>query len=718
MNIQRDITDDRLCILTFDRPDSSTNLFDRPTLEELGHQLDFVTRESSLRGVVFMTAKDRVFLAGADVTGLVKGVDPDELRSFIELGQSTFTRVADLKIPSVAAIHGACLGGGYELCLACDYRIATPDDVTRIGLPEVTLGILPAWGGSTRLPHLIGVSKALDMILTGEIVSAREARENGMVDLVAPREYLRRGASDFVERGKPHGPLSLGRSMLSPFLGSAVAPAARTKLKQRTRGHYPAPEKALEIVTRSGSVRHEQDSLMRERDAVLELAGTETCKNLVRLFFLRERSKKLTPEAFPGVFTGKEKQTEEKKGAPGATIDSLSTIAVIGAGVMGAGITQWLTTRGFRVMLWDVDNLALAAGMQRVSKLLEKAVNRQILSKIEARDAMDRISPVTDGVPLHRVDLVIEAAAERIEVKKKIFAELDREVGPNAILATNTSALSISEIAAATQNPHRVIGLHFFNPVHKMPLVEVGVGKETSRETGAAALRFVQRIGKLPVLVKDSPGFVVNRILVPYLLEAGRYFERGAKIQDVDEAMLQFGMPMGPLRLIDEIGADVAANVADSLTESLGERLPPTPSILQRLIDAGLLGKKSGHGFYDHNHKEPLPNDGIVRFRSTESISDFDYSELMRRMSMLMIAEAARCVEDGIVAGPDDIDFAMVMGAGFAPFRGGPLRFADKLGLKLVVDELNKFAATAGAAFVPCDLLVQKAAQDQRFYAD
>jgi 3-hydroxyacyl-CoA dehydrogenase/enoyl-CoA hydratase/3-hydroxybutyryl-CoA epimerase len=680
------------CILTFDRPGSSANIFDSATLEELNENLGVIEREA--KAVVFASAKPAIFIAGADLDAL-ENLGPDDLRRFIQLGQEVFSRIAALPIPTVAAIHGACVGGGYELALACRRRIATRHRATKIGLPETQLGILPAWGGSTRLPRLIGVPVALDIILNGKTLPAKAALRKGMIDDIAPRELLLAVALEWIRK---HGHES--RPQRSPlkdrFAALIAAPVARRKMELKSRGHYPALPKALEAVTLgvTGSI---EDSLRRERAFVLELAATPECHNLLRVFHLQERARKLR---IPDV---------EKPAA-------IAHAAVIGAGVMGSGIAQWLSSRGLRVLMRDIDPQRVADGMSRIAALYAAAVKRRILDKTEARDGMDRISPAATETPLAGIDLVIEAAVEKMDLKKRIFARLDASAPPHALLATNTSALSITDLASAMQRPERVVGIHFFNPVHKMQLVEVVTGERTSPETAATAVRFAQKIGKLPVVVRDSPGFLVNRILLPYLIEAGDLFAQGASADDVDAAMLDFGMPMGPLRLADEVGLDVAEDVARTLAAAFPGRMH-IPQVIVRMLQAGMLGKKSGRGFYLYAKSGETPNPGAIRYRDPGAGAAPDRMAMQRRMVLLMVNEAARCLEEKIVAEPADVDFGMIMGTGFAPFRGGPLRYADSLGIRFVTEALREEATRSGAHFTPCDLLQEMTKTNTKFYA-
>ncbi|MEO6787907.1 MAG: 3-hydroxyacyl-CoA dehydrogenase NAD-binding domain-containing protein, partial [Chthoniobacteraceae bacterium] len=408
------------------------------------------------------------------------------------------------------------------------------------------------------------------------------------------------------------------------------------------------------------------------------------------VFFLQEHAKKSSAPAGP----------------------KIEHAAVIGAGVMGSGIAQWLATRGLRVLLRDVDPPRVAAGMAGISRLLADGVRHHSLTEHEARTAMDRITPAATEIPMRGVDIVVEAAVEKMGVKKTIFQRLDELTREDAVLATNTSALSVTELASSTRHPQRVVGVHFFNPVHKMQLVEVIVGDATAPEVAQRAVQFVQRIGKLPVVVRDRPGFLVNRILLPYLSEAGELFAAGADPIAIDEAMLDFGMPMGPLRLADEVGVDIAADVATTLAAAFPNRMR-VPAILARMIAAGMLGRKCGAGFYRHSSGgEPTINPAALALRPAGTMP----ANLGERLALLMVNEAAACLGESVAASAGDIDLAMVMGTGWAPFRGGPLRYADSLGAQRVFDTLSKLAETAGSQYAPCALIAELAKTGGRFH--
>ncbi len=717
--IQREVLGDGVCVLTFDTPGSSANVFNTATLNELNAHLTAIELDDRVRSVVLLSAKPAIFIAGADLHALSSALDsPAEVPSpglvdFIALGQRVFVHLASLRIPTVAAVHGACVGGGMEVSLACDYRIASTDKSTKLGLPETQLGILPAWGGCTRLPKLIGLPAALDLILKGKVVPARKALKLGLVDSVVPKERLLDMARQLIRRGKRSTATSPRQFVTTNrLIARMMLPFVRAKLMRETYGHYPAVLQALEVICHNVGDTLE-NSLQRERDAIEVLATTEACRNLMRLFFLQERAKKVRDETGyslrPPARSAKQPVTESLRLAP------IKQTAVIGAGVMGAGIAQWLSSHKMPVILRNVAPDQVGRGMSTIQKLYREATKRHVMTPLEAQKGLDLIRPAATEVPLRDVDLVIEAAVEKMDLKKAIFRKLAETSGPNTILATNTSALSVSEIAAATNAPERVVGIHFFNPVHRMQLVEVVVGHQTDPVVLDRTVRFVQQIGKLPVVVSDSPGFLVNRILMPYLMEAATLFMAGASIEDIDGAMLEFGMPMGPLRLVDEVGLDVAHHVAETLSYHFQDRMH-TPAILNEMTAAGLLGRKTEHGFYHHQMKQAAPNEAVKMFQEPLWAARLSREALQRRMVLLMINEAARCLEEEVVTAPEDVDFAMVMGTGFAPFLGGPLRYADTLGIEHVVKALQQECDAHSPYFAPCALLQRKLSKGETFY--
>jgi 3-hydroxyacyl-CoA dehydrogenase / enoyl-CoA hydratase / 3-hydroxybutyryl-CoA epimerase len=692
--IRREIGDDHVCVLTFDRPESGANIFDAVTLDELNQHLVFLENAASLRGVVIASAKKSIFIAGADLKTLLEQARNGGMRTFIAKGQRILNRLAELKIPTVAAIHGACAGGGYEVSLACDYRVASDDAATRIGLPETTLGLIPAWGGCTRLPRLIGAEKAAEVILKGKLYSAQEALKLGLVDEVAARDQL----------------LDRARQKLRD---KKRKPSAAPKMDQEIpapHDHNPAPARALEVIKKGLSASTEQ-SLALELDAIVELGKTESTQNLIRNFFLAEKYKK-------GRSTAASKVVHA---------------AVIGAGVMGSGIAQWLSSRGVTVILRDIAREQIDYGLANIEKTYADAVKRGLMTEEKAKEGRARIVASTAPMELRDVQIVIEAASEKIEIKKEIFRELAMQAGPKTIIATNTSALPISRLADATVSPEHVIGLHFFNPVSRMKLVEVVIAKQTSDDTRERTLVFARQVGKLPVLVRDSPGFLVNRVLFPYLLDAAELFESGLDADKIDNALVQWGMPMGPLRLIDEIGIDITVDIGNTLEKAYGRR-DHVPTVLIWLREQRMLGRKTGAGFYKFEGKTQTANDSLAQWRRALHgepegaegpnippdrhrdprlrLSDED---LAPRLIFLMVNEAARCVEEKVVDSPEDADYGMILGTGFAPFRGGPLRFTEHFGLKKIVEEMQQLARSE-EKFLPCEILKKHARDGTKFY--
>ena len=694
--IRSEIDDDHICLLTFDRPDSGANIFDAATLNDLNEHVDLIEHDASLRGLIITSAKKSIFIAGADLKTLLKQAHPGEMRDFIAHGQRILNRIAVFKIPTVAAIHGACAGGGYEITLTCDHRIATDDPATRIGLPETTLGLIPAWGGCARLPRLIGAERAAEVILKGKLYSAQEALKLGLVDEVASRDQLLQAARKKLRDGK-----RAARSV----------PRIEREIPTPRETGNPAPVRALEVIKRglAGSI---DQALALELDAIVDLGKSESTQNLIRNFFLNDKY---------------------RKGTSKVSAQKVVHAAVIGAGVMGSGIAQWLSSHGVTVILRDIAREQIDRGLATIEKTYADAVKRGLMSEKKAKEGRARIVASTAPMELRDVQFVIEAASEKIEIKKEIFCELAMQAGPKTIVATNTSALPVGELADATVSPEHVIGLHFFNPVSRMKLVEVVIGKQTSDETRERTLAFARQVGKLPVIVRDSPGFLVNRVLFPYLLDAAELFESGLNTDKIDNALVQWGMPMGPLRLIDEIGVDITIDIGNTLEKAYGRR-DHVPAILLWLRDGQMLGRKSGAGFYKYEGKIQSTSESLTRWRrglhgdpegAEGPVIPPDRhrdpglrpneTELAHRLVFLMVNEAARCLEEKVVASPEDADYGMILGTGFAPFRGGPLRFAEHFGIEKVAQEMERLAQTDDK-FAPCEILKKHAREGTKFY--
>ncbi|MEX0907115.1 MAG: 3-hydroxyacyl-CoA dehydrogenase NAD-binding domain-containing protein, partial [Gemmatimonadota bacterium] len=699
-----EISGDGVAWLVFDRPDSKVNILTSGVMARLDALLGEAEQAAAggrMRALVVRSGKDGSFIAGADVAEIVAITDPAEATRAAARGQQVFRRLENLPIPTVAAVDGTCLGGGLELILACDARIASDRRETKFGLPEVKLGIIPGFGGTTRLPRLIGLRNALAMILTGANVSARKAQRTGLISermhAAVLYERARVLALDLAERGRSEGgkrPL-VSRVLDDTAVGRRIVlRQARRQVMKETRGHYPAPLRALDVVRRSKKLPLDE-ALAIEAEALGELVVTDISKNLIHVFHLLEGAKKAGPR-LPAA--------ERPR--------NVQRVAVLGAGTMGGGIAQLLAYRDLDVRLKDISAVALGLGLKHARQMFDRLVKRGRLERRDAERHMDAIAPTLDYTGFGTVDLVIEAVVERMDVKKQVLRETESHVGPDCVLTTNTSSLSITEMQAALERPALFAGMHFFNPVHRMPLVEVIRGAQTSDACVAAVVAVTKRLDKTPVVVNDGPGFLVNRILAPYLNEAGWLLADGASIEQVDRVLRRFGMPMGALRLLDEVGLDVARHAGAVMAEAFGERLRPPPT-MTALEQTKLLGRKGGRGFYVYEDgREKGVNEAIYTDLAPalpQKRIELPEQEILDRALLAMVNEAARVLEDGIVATAEEVDLGMITGTGFPPFRGGLLRWADSLGTEEVLRRLEQLSARHGARFAPAPLIPEPA---------
>jgi 3-hydroxyacyl-CoA dehydrogenase/enoyl-CoA hydratase/3-hydroxybutyryl-CoA epimerase len=698
--------------ITFDDPERRMNVLTEAVMRRLAEAVAEsaeAAREGRLKVLVVRSGKPDSFIAGADVDAIAALEDPMEAQEAVRRGQEVYSRVASLPVPTVAAVHGVCVGGGTELALACRHRVLSDSRKTRVGLPEVQLGILPAWGGTTRLPRLVGLQAALDMLLTGRLVDARKARRIGFADEVVPAELFVEKVAD-VALGLATGaavPSRPRRGAVTRFMDEnplgrrVVLAAARTRVRRSTGGHYPAPLRILEVLRDhlGGTV---EASLDAEAGAAAELIVSPECKNLVHVFHLREAAKKGPALADPS-----------------ARAMPVESLAVLGAGVMGGGIAQLAASRGVRVRMKDIRHDAVTGGLRHARELFDGAVARHRLSRREAAQRMELIGGGLDWTGFAAADLVVEAVVERMDVKRAVLAETESKVSASCVVATNTSSLSVDAMADALRAPGRFCGMHFFNPVDRMPLVEVVRGARTSDGTVATVYALALALDKVPVVVRDGPGFLVNRILGPYLNEAGYLLGDGATVQEIDAGAKAFGMPMGPLRLIDEVGIDVSTHAGASLHEALGERLTPAPALVA-LAATGRLGRKGGRGFYVYEKGKEKGVDQTVYAELGASVpttrGGVDQLRVRRRLVGQMINEAARLLEEGVVRRAADVDLAMIMGTGFPPFRGGLLRFADSLHPRGVLDRVEALHEQYGSRFAPAPLIEELARTDRLFY--
>jgi len=655
--------DDGIVWLTLDKPGTSTNVLSRVVLQELGAHL-MTLAAAPPRGLVVRSGKRGGFIAGADVKEFTVLRDAEEGFELARSGQRVLDQLEELGCPTVAAIQGFALGGGLELALACQYRVAVGDASLALGLPEVQLGIHPGFGGTVRSVRLLGVRPAMEVMLTGRAVRADKALRIGLVDRLVPASELESTARELVLRAPPRrtAPLTerlLGLPLLRPLVRSALL---RQLAGRARREHYPAPYAIVELWSRYGA--HGEAAYLAEARSIAELFRTETARNLVRVFLLQDRLKAL--------------------GAKGGA--SFERVHVIGAGVMGGDIAAWCALRGLQVTLQDRAAEFVEPALQRARELFA----RRLRDPAQAALASGRLRAdvAGDGVP--EADVVIEAIFESLNAKRELYATLEPRMKPEALLATNTSSLMLEPLAARLARPERLVGLHFFNPVAQMPLVEVVHSRQSDATIVQGALNFTRRLDKVPLPCRSAPGFVVNRVLMPYLNEAMFAAQEGIALATIDDAAVRFGMPVGPIELADIVGLDTASHVGEIIASELG-RAAPDLTRLKQLVAAKKLGRKSGEGFYawrDGKAVKP-PAQGAIP------------PELEDRLILAMVNEAVACLRDTVVAEPDLLDVAVILGTGFAPFRGGPIAYARQRGIATVIARLRQLAGRYGSRFLP-----------------
>jgi 3-hydroxyacyl-CoA dehydrogenase/enoyl-CoA hydratase/3-hydroxybutyryl-CoA epimerase len=700
---------DGVAIASYDQPGSPVNTLNTrvgPVFEQI---FAHVEADTNLSGLVLVSAKVDSWIAGADIDELQKISSAEQGEALSRAGQQLLDRLATFGKPVVAAMHGAALGGGLEVALACRHRIATEHPKTVFALPEVQLGLIPGAGGTQRLPRLVGLQSALDMILTGKNIRAKKAWQMGLVhELVHPailhdvavrrvREIARGAVPALRARPQTTATVLLEDNALGRKL---IFRKARETVIKKTRGLYPAPLAALDVV-QIGYTDGLAAGYAAEAARFGALTVSPECRQLAYLFFATTALKKDSGVA------------AESRVAPRA----IRKVGLLGAGFMGAGIASVAVQAGTPVRLKDASLDRIAAGYKAVRDVVRERLRKRQITKLQFDDTMSLVSGTTDYRGFANVDLVIEAVFEDLAVKHQVLRDV-QEAAPLAIFASNTSTIPIREIARAAAHPERVLGMHFFSPVHKMPLLEVIVTPETSAETIVTAVAYGKQLGKTVIVVQDGAGFYVNRILSPYLNEAGRLLDQGAAIDAIDDAMVRFGFPVGPLTLLDEVGLDIAGKSGPIMAAAFGERMQP-PVSLRQVIESGRLGRKAKKGFYryDDEGKRTGVDDTVYAMtpagatRSTAAIAD-----LQRRCVLPMLNEAVRCLEDGIIRSPRDGDIGAVFGIGFPPFLGGPFRYIDTLGADVVVRQLEEMEARHPGRFRPARLLVNHADSGRRFH--
>ena len=692
-------------------PRRPLNVLDQTAMKELKSIVAELESRPDIRLVVFRSDKESGFLAGADVSVIAGIESPEEAISLLREGQELFARIERLPMPTLAVIHGPCLGGGLEWALACTHRVARENSSTQIGLPEIKLGLIPGWGGTQRLPKLIGLTESLPMILQAKHRGAKEAERIGLVDQSIPPDTwdadVERFITAILDR---HRRISVRRKRMwmnrlldsNPVGRAIVFRNVRKRVRMKAK-QFPALESAIRAIAASYSPRF--DGFAVERDAFAKLIPTPTCRRLLELFFAREKARNA--------------KTWSPQSVSVQHDDPIRKIGVVGGGAMGAGIAQLAAIRGFEVAIKEIDEASAESAEQRIEGLLSDLSRRKRWNRQQHDAVSGRLAVTTDKTHLADADLIIEAVVEREDIKCAVFTEMDHAVKQGAVFATNTSSLSVDRIAEVVRRPEDMAGLHFFNPVHRMELVEVVRGRQTSDATIAKLVGLVRALGKTPVVTSDSPGFLVNRVLFPYLGEAVVMVGEGHDVKAIDKELKKFGMPMGPCELLDRVGLDVALHVAKSLEKTI-PHVQPVIRHLSGMVDGGLLGAKSGTGFYEYvkgKRGEPtLVSDAAGIADPPDDFVSDGLTAIQRRLVYPMLSEAIRCHEERIVQAPWAIDLAMVLGTGFAPHLGGPLHLVDSIGHGRVLQNLCRLRSQLGKRYAPPSSLFASADRGRTFF--
>lgn len=692
---------DGIAVLTLDVPDRPVNVISRAVKDEFNATFERLAAEREVQAVALFSGKPDNFIAGADIEDFLKLSSAAEAERLSAEGQEMLNRVAAFPKPVVVGIHGACVGGGLELALACTYRVATDHRKTQLGLPEVQLGVLPGAGGCQRLPRLIGARAALDIILAGKVERAQKAFKLGIVDELVPLAILRdislaaakRLAGGWRPRRKRPGGLVGWLLDGNPLGRRLVFRMARRQVLRVTGGNYPAPPSALEAV--EYGLRHGvAEGLKREAQLFGRLAVTDVSRKLVQIFFATNELKKDVGVA-----------------------DEVKRLCVVGAGFMGAGIAGTAVAQAnVDVRMKDADLPRVAKGLLAARQILDDRLRRRSITKYEHIRLIALVSGGDSYAGFGRADLVIEAVFEDLQVKQQVLREVEAATPEHTVFASNTSTIPITRIAEAAQRPERVIGMHFFSPVARMPLLEVIPGARTAADTVRTAAAFGRRMGKTVIVAKDTPGFWINRILAPYMNEAGSLLLVGVAIEEIDRLMVQWGFPVGPITLLDEVGLDVAQKASGVLHAAFGDRLVPAPAFAL-LVKEGRLGRKAGKGFYKYaKGKKRGVDPAAYALVGVHPNGGIRPAEILQRLVLTMLNEAARAVGEGVVRSPRDGDIGAIFGFGFPPFRGGPLRHIDDLGAARVTADLERLADRYGERFSPCEVLQDQARRHSKFY--
>jgi len=695
--------DNGVAILSMDVPGESMNTLKAEFGDEISAMLDDIEQDNSIKGVVVISGKRNSFVAGADISMLAACKTAEDATTIAAGGQAVFDRIENMKATFVAAIHGPALGGGLELALACHYRVCTDAPSTQVGLPEVQLGLLPGSGGTQRLPRLIGIQQAMKMMLTGSPARAKQAKKYGIVDEVVPESVLLKVAEQFALKRKPEREAPQ-KGLMNKVLETTgpgrnmMFKKAREATLAKTKGNYPSPGYIIDVIE-TGINDGMKAGLKAEAEAFGKLVMTPESFQLRQIFFATTEMKK-------------------ENGVEGVTPTKMKKVGVLGGGLMGGGIAFVTSTKaGVPVRIKDVRAEGIANAMKYSYDILNKKVKKRFIRNSEMQKQLALLTGTLDYSGYKDIDIVVEAVFEDLDLKQKMVADIEENCKETTIFASNTSSIPITQIAEKAARPENVIGLHYFSPVDKMPLAEVIAHDKTSDDVISSTVEFAKKQGKTPVVVKDGAGFYVNRILAPYMNEAANLILDGEPIEHIDKSLVKFGFPVGPVKLLDEVGIDVGTKIIPFLVEAFGERFT-APSAFDKVLSDGRKGKKNKRGFYDYEGKKPGKevDESIYELLGLSPSSKLSEKEVAERCVLMMLNEAARCLDEGVIRNARDGDIGAIFGIGFPPFLGGPFRYMDTLGIKHVVARLNHYSTAVGDKFAPADVLVKMAESDKSFY--